>query len=64
MWRRVDIVLTEVSEERISSIFRVEEKIRKSAHADSPLEDFLLFSSTLKMEAIYFSETSVTLRER
>jgi hypothetical protein len=26
MWRRVDIVLTDVSEERIASIFRVEEK--------------------------------------
>jgi hypothetical protein len=24
MWRRVDIVLTDVSEERIASIFRVE----------------------------------------
>jgi hypothetical protein len=31
MWRRVDIVLTDVSEERIASIFRVEEKRRKSA---------------------------------
>jgi hypothetical protein len=30
MWRRVDIVLTDVSEERIASIFRVEEKRRKS----------------------------------
>jgi hypothetical protein len=26
MWRRVDIVLTDVSEERIASIFRVEVK--------------------------------------
>jgi hypothetical protein len=26
MWRRTDIVLTDVSEERIASIFRVEEK--------------------------------------
>jgi hypothetical protein len=26
MWRRVDIVLTDVSEERIASIFRMEEK--------------------------------------
>jgi hypothetical protein len=25
MWRRVDIVLTDVSEERIASIFRLEE---------------------------------------
>jgi hypothetical protein len=30
MWRRVYIVLTDVSEERIAFIFRVEEK-RKSA---------------------------------
>jgi hypothetical protein len=29
MWRRVDIVLTDVSEERISSIFRLEEKKRE-----------------------------------
>jgi hypothetical protein len=79
--RPVDIVLTDVSEEPIASIFRVEEKRRKSAsedpvwagtnrliclltnllvpaHAGSSLADFL-FSSTLKMEAIHFSETSV-----
>jgi hypothetical protein len=31
MWRRVDIVLTDVSEELIASIFKVEEKSRKSA---------------------------------
>jgi hypothetical protein len=30
MWHRVDVVLTDVSEERIASIFRVERKIRKS----------------------------------
>jgi hypothetical protein len=30
MWRRVEIVLTDVSEERIASIFRVENK-KKSA---------------------------------
>jgi hypothetical protein len=30
MWRRVDIVLTDVSEERIASIFRVED-MKKSA---------------------------------
>jgi hypothetical protein len=29
MWRRVDIVLTDVSGERIASIFRVEEKKKK-----------------------------------
>jgi hypothetical protein len=31
MWRRIDIVLTDVSEERIASIFMVKEKERKSA---------------------------------
>jgi hypothetical protein len=31
MWHRVEVVLTDVSEERIPSIFRVEGKIRKSA---------------------------------
>ena len=30
MWHRVDVVLTDVSEERIASIFRVEGQIRKS----------------------------------
>jgi hypothetical protein len=34
MWHRVDAVLTDVSEERIVSIFRVEGKIRKSASED------------------------------
>jgi hypothetical protein len=31
MWHRVEVVLTDVTEERIASIFRVEGKIRKSA---------------------------------
>jgi hypothetical protein len=31
MWHRVDVVLTDVSKERIASIFRVEGKIRKFA---------------------------------
>jgi hypothetical protein len=35
MWHRVEVVLTDVSEERIASIFRVEGKIRKSAHEAS-----------------------------
>jgi hypothetical protein len=55
MWRRVDIVLADVSEERIASIFRVEEK-KKSASERAwagatdagSLVDFL-FSSNLKM---------------
>jgi hypothetical protein len=35
MWHRVEVVLTDVSEESISSIFRVEGKIRKSAREAS-----------------------------
>jgi hypothetical protein len=31
MWRLIDIVLTDVSEKHIASVFRVEEKRRKSA---------------------------------
>jgi hypothetical protein len=34
MWYRVDVVLADVSEERIASIFRVEGKIRKSANEE------------------------------
>jgi hypothetical protein len=35
MWHRVDVVLTDVSEERIASIFRVEGKTRKSASEET-----------------------------
>jgi hypothetical protein len=35
MWHRVEVVLTDVSEERIASIFRIERKIRKSAREAS-----------------------------
>jgi hypothetical protein len=35
MWHHVEMVLTDVSEERIASIFRVEGKIRKSAREAS-----------------------------
>jgi hypothetical protein len=51
MWRRVDIVLTDVSGEHTSLLL--------PAHAGSSLADFLILSSTLKMEAIRSSETSV-----
>jgi hypothetical protein len=34
MWRRVDIVLTDVSDERIAYIFRVEEKRIKCANEE------------------------------
>jgi hypothetical protein len=58
----------DVSEERVASIFRVEEKKRKFAseepvaptHPGSSLADFLLFSSTLKMEAIRSSKRRLT----
>jgi hypothetical protein len=44
MWRRVDIVQTDVSEESIASIFKVEEKIlQPPAHAGSSLADFSFF---------------------
>jgi hypothetical protein len=35
MWHRVDLVLIDVSEEHITSIFRVEGKIRKSASEET-----------------------------
>jgi hypothetical protein len=35
MWHRVEVVLTDVSEECIASIFRVEGKIRNSAREAS-----------------------------
>jgi hypothetical protein len=53
MWRRVDLVWTDVSEERIASIFGL-----ATSHAGSSLADF----STLKMEAIRSSETSYHIR--
>jgi hypothetical protein len=53
MWRPVNIVQTDVSEERIASIFIL--SLQPPAHAGTSLADF----STLKMEAIRSSETSV-----
>jgi hypothetical protein len=35
MWHRVDVVLTNVSEERIASIFWLEGKIRKCASEET-----------------------------
>jgi predicted transcriptional regulator len=35
MWHRVYVVLTDVSEERIASIFRVEGKVRKFASEET-----------------------------
>jgi hypothetical protein len=70
MWRRVDIVWTDVSEDFIASIFRVEKSASKKlawaggcsphppAHANFLLADF----SALKVEAIHSSETPVHTR--
>jgi hypothetical protein len=83
IWRHVDLVWTDVSEERIAFIFRVEKyaseelawaggcrlshqsetpswwlSLQPPAHAGSSFADF----STLKMEAIRSSETSVHTR--
>jgi hypothetical protein len=62
MWRRIDLVnLTDLSEERITSIFMVEKSatedcsLQPPAHAGSSLADF----STMKMEVIPSSETWV-----
>jgi hypothetical protein len=60
MWRRLDLVWTDFSEGRIASIFRVDKSSSEEplAHAGSSLADF----STLKMEVIRPSETSVHTR--
>jgi hypothetical protein len=57
MWSRVDLVWTDVTEECIASVFRVENpraRNQREQLAGSPLSDF----STLKTEAIRSSETS------
>jgi hypothetical protein len=48
MWRRVEIVLTDVSEERITSIFRIEDKKKSTS---KPAEQV--------QQVIHSSETSV-----
>jgi hypothetical protein len=61
MWRRVDLVWTDVSEERIASNFRVEKSASEKPvwvggcrlHVRFSLAEF----STLKIEAIRSSET-------
>jgi hypothetical protein len=59
MWRYVDLVWTDVSEERIVSIFMVEKSANEEPEwASGSFADF----STLKMEAILSSETSVHTR--
>jgi hypothetical protein len=39
MWHSVDVVLTDFSEERIASIFRIKGKIRKSASEETVRTD-------------------------
>jgi hypothetical protein len=56
---------TEVSEEYVATIFRIEEyakqeiSIKQKASRALLLVYFLVYSSTLKIEAIYFFETSI-----
>jgi hypothetical protein len=75
MWRRVDVLWTDVSEERIASIFRVYESheswTRVSARQIHPADGHSVYSYlltlvhrswisyTMKMEAIRSTETSV-----
>jgi hypothetical protein len=54
MWRHVNILLTDVSEERIASIFRVD----TNRHLLTLVHRSRI-SYTLKMEAMRSSETSV-----
>jgi hypothetical protein len=69
MWLLADLVWTDVLEDLIASVFRVEESASEEpawaagyhilpVHADSLLADF----STLKMEVIHSSEKSVLTR--
>jgi hypothetical protein len=71
MWRRVNLMGTDISEERIASIFVVEKsaseepawscdmyRLQPPVQAGSSLADFY----TLKMEAIRSSETPVHTR--
>jgi hypothetical protein len=46
MWRRVDLVLTDVSEKHIASIFRVDCSLQPPAHVGCSLVDIF----TLKMD--------------
>jgi hypothetical protein len=57
MWRRVDLFWTDVSEEHITSNLRVEK-----SNGDSVCSHLLTDFSTLKLETIRSSETSVQKR--
>jgi hypothetical protein len=58
MWRRVDIVLTDGSEERIASIFRTEEKRRNPlANQKRRLTQYL--HGAISLETTFFIVTAV-----
>jgi hypothetical protein len=71
MWRRVDILLTDVSEERIASIFRAMEAIRSSETSVNKIstqrhipEDGILHShrrENLKSHVRYLCPTSAII---
>jgi hypothetical protein len=61
--RVVSRVVPDVSEERIASIFRVEEVISASLPPAYLVVLAEIISSTLKMEAICSSETSVAIQQ-
>jgi hypothetical protein len=55
MWHRVDMVLTDVSEERIASIFRVEGKIIRKSARDASVRDVKgRLSRTLRVRTYNF----------
>jgi hypothetical protein len=53
MWHRAEVVLTDVSEERIASIFRAEGKIRKSA-CENPQTAFYVSDGRFARGFSYF----------
>jgi hypothetical protein len=66
MWHHVDLVGTNVSEEHVASIFRVERisklRIMLALLVTANIVSSLLILSTLKMEVTCSSETSVLTR--
>jgi hypothetical protein len=62
MWRCADVVWTDVSEEPVAPIFRVENSASEEPAWASGCSLQLADFSTLKMEAIRSSETSVHTR--
>jgi hypothetical protein len=54
MWHRVEVVLTDVSEERIASR-DVKSSLLLTFLTDASRADFHIFPSTLKMEKMYYT---------